>query len=65
MDFGHNDPARQRLEQEPYWKQYGWMNKLGLNGPRAIVFALIFERDCHQRPRPRPHHLEIHCSGSR
>ena len=39
MDFGHNDPARQRLEQEPYWKQYGWMNKLGLNGPRAIVFA--------------------------
>jgi len=50
MDFGHNDPARQRLEQEPYWKQYGWMNKLGLNGPRAIVFALIFERDCTNDP---------------
>lgn len=50
MDFGHNDPERQRLEQEPYWKQYGWMNKLGLNGPRAIVFALIFERDCTNDP---------------
>lgn len=50
MDLGHNDPARQRLEQEPYWKQYGWMNKLGLNGPRAIVFALIFERDCTNDP---------------
>lgn len=50
MDFEHNDPARQRLEQEPYWKQYGWMNKLGLNGPRAIVFALIFERDCTNDP---------------
>lgn len=50
MDFGHNDPARNCLEQEPYWKQYGWMNKLGLNGPRAIVFALIFERDCTNDP---------------
>lgn len=50
MDFGHNDPARQRLEQEPYWKQYGWMDKLGLKGPRTIVFALIFERDCTEDP---------------
>ncbi|RHL25410.1 hypothetical protein [Collinsella sp. AF38-3AC] len=50
MDFGFNDPARKRLEQEPYWKQYGWMSKLGLNGPREIVFALIFERDCTDDP---------------
>lgn len=50
MDFGFNDPARKRLEQETYWKQYGWMNKLGINGPRAIVFALIFERDCTDDP---------------
>ena len=48
MDFGFNDPARKR--QETYWKQYGWMNKLGINGPRAIVFALIFERDCTDDP---------------
>lgn len=50
MDFGFNDPVRKRLEQETYWKQYGWMNKLGINGPRAIVFALIFERDCTDDP---------------
>ena len=46
MDFNYNDTPAARLENEPYWKQYGWMNKLGLNGPRSIVFALIFERDC-------------------
>ena len=26
------------------------MDKLGLNGPRTIVFALIFERDCTEDP---------------
>ena len=46
MDFSYNDTTAARLENEPYWKQYGWMNKLGINGARAIVFALIFERDC-------------------
>ena len=46
MDFSYNDTPAARLENEAYWKQYGWMNKLGLNGARAIVFALIFERDC-------------------
>lgn len=50
MDFSYNDTNAPRLENEPYWKQYGWMNKLGLNGPRAIVFALIFERDCTDDP---------------
>lgn len=50
MDFSHNDTPAARLENEPYWKQYGWMNKLGLNGPRTIVFALIFERDCTEDP---------------
>lgn len=50
MDFSYNDTNAARLENEPYWKQYGWMNKLGLNGPRAIVFALIFERDCTDDP---------------
>lgn len=50
MDFSYNDTTAPRLENEPYWKQYGWMNKLGLNGPRAIVFALIFERDCSDDP---------------
>lgn len=50
MDFSYNDTNAARLENEPYWKQYGWMNKLGLNGPRAIVFALIFERDCTDEP---------------
>lgn len=46
MDFSYNDTPAARLENEPYWKQYGWMNKLGINGARVIVFALIFERDC-------------------
>lgn len=46
MDFSYNDTPAARLENEAYWKQYGWMNKLGLNGASAIVFALIFERDC-------------------
>lgn len=50
MDFSYNDTPAARLEDEPYWKQYGWMNKLGLNGARAIVFALIFERDCTEGP---------------
>ena len=50
MDFSYNDTNAPRLENEPYWKQFGWMNKLGLNGPRAIVFALIFERDCTDDP---------------
>lgn len=50
MDFSYNDTNAPRLENEPYWKQYGWMNRLGLNGPRAIVFALIFERDCTDDP---------------
>lgn len=50
MDFNYNDTPAARLENEPYWKQYGWMNKLGLNGARAIVFALIFERDCTDDP---------------
>ena len=50
MDFSYNDTTAPCLENEPYWKQYGWMNKLGLNGPRAIVFALIFERDCSDDP---------------
>lgn len=50
MDFSYNDTTAPRLENEPYWKQYGWMNKLGLNGSRAIVFALIFERDCSDDP---------------
>lgn len=50
MDFSYNDTPASRLENEPYWKQYGWMNKLGLNGARAIVFALIFERDCTDDP---------------
>lgn len=50
MDFSYNDTNAPRLENEPYWKQYGWMNKLGLKGPRAIVFALIFERDCTDDP---------------
>lgn len=50
MDFNYNDTPAARLENEPYWKQYGWMNKLGLNGPRTIVFALIFERDCTEDP---------------
>ena len=50
MDFSYNDTMADRLENEPYWKQYGWMNKLGLNGARAIVFALIFERDCTDDP---------------
>lgn len=50
MDFSYNDTPATRLENEPYWKQYGWMDKLGLNGPRTIVFALIFERDCTEDP---------------
>lgn len=50
MDFSYNDSPASRLENEPYWKQYGWMDKLGLNGPRTIVFALIFERDCTEDP---------------
>ena len=50
MDFSYNDTPASRLENEPYWKQYGWMDKLGLNGPRTIVFALIFERDCTEDP---------------
>ena len=50
MDFSYNDNPAARLENEPYWKQYGWMDKLGLNGPRTIVFALIFERDCTEDP---------------
>lgn len=50
MDFAYNNRSNNRLEQETYWKQYGWMNKLGINGPRAIVFALIFERDCTDDP---------------
>ena len=50
MDFSYNDTRTARLENEPYWKQYGWMDKLGLNGPRTIVFALIFERDCTEDP---------------
>lgn len=50
MDFSYNDTPAARLENEPYWKQYGWMDKLGLNGPRTIVFALIFERDCTEDP---------------
>lgn len=50
MDFSYNDTMADRLENEPYWKQYGWMSKLGLNGARAIVFALIFERDCTDDP---------------
>lgn len=50
MDFNYNDTPAARLENEPYWKQYGWMDKLGLNGPRTIVFALIFERDCTEDP---------------
>lgn len=50
MDFSYNDTSAARLENEPYWKQYGWMDKLGLNGPRTIVFALIFERDCTEDP---------------
>lgn len=50
MDFNYNVTPAVRLENEPYWKQYGWMNKLGLNGPRSIVFALIFERDCTDDP---------------
>lgn len=50
MDFSYNDNPAACLENEPYWKQYGWMDKLGLNGPRTIVFALIFERDCTEDP---------------
>lgn len=50
MDFSYNDTPAARLEDEPYWKQYGWMDKLALNGPRTIVFALIFERDCTEDP---------------
>lgn len=50
MDFSYSDTPDARLENEPYWKQYGWMDKLGLNGPRTIVFALIFERDCTEDP---------------
>lgn len=50
MDFAYNNRSNNRLEQETYWKQYGWMNKLGINGARAIVFALIFERDCTDDP---------------
>lgn len=50
MDFNYKDTPAARLENEPYWKQYGWMDKLGLNGPRTIVFALIFERDCTEDP---------------
>lgn len=50
MDFNYNDTPAARLENEPYWKQYGWMDKLGLKGPRTIVFALIFERDCTEDP---------------
>lgn len=56
MDFSYNDAPAPRLENEPYWKQYGWMNKLGLNGPRAIVFALIFERDCSDDPHASASH---------
>lgn len=50
MDFSYNDTPAARLEDEPYWKQYGWMNKLGLNTPKSIVFSLIFERDCTDDP---------------
>lgn len=50
MDFNYNDTPAARLENEPYWKQYGWMDKLALKGPRTIVFALIFERDCTEDP---------------
>lgn len=46
MDFAYNNRSNNRLEQETYWKQYGWMSRLGLNNAKAIVFALIFERDC-------------------
>lgn len=50
MDFAYSNRSNNRLEQETYWKQYGWMDKLGLKGPRTIVFALIFERDCTEDP---------------
>lgn len=50
MDFSYNDTPAARLEDEPYWKQYGWMNKLSLNTPKSIVFSLIFERDCTDDP---------------
>ena len=50
MDFAYNNRSNNRLEQETYWKQYGWMSRLGLNNAKAIVFALIFERDCTDDP---------------
>lgn len=50
MDFAYNNHSNNRLEQETYWKQYGWMSRLGLNNAKAIVFALIFERDCTDDP---------------
>lgn len=46
MDFAYRDNEENRLISEPYWKQYAWMQKLGLSGARLIVFALVFERDC-------------------
>lgn len=46
MDFAYRDNENNRLINEPYWKQYAWMQKLGLSGARLIVFALVFERDC-------------------
>lgn len=50
MDFSYNDTPAARLEDEPYWKQYGWMSKLALKVPQTIVFSLIFERDCTDDP---------------
>lgn len=50
MDFAYNNRSNNRLEQETYWKQYGWMSRLGLNNAKATVFALIFERDCTDDP---------------
>lgn len=50
MDFAYNNRSNNRLEQETYWKQYGWMSRLGLKSAKAIVFALIFERDCTDDP---------------
>lgn len=34
MDFAYNNRSNNRLEQETYWKQYGWMSRLGLKAPR-------------------------------
>ena len=42
-----NSDAFASPEASPYWRQYAWIgNELGLTREKAVVFALVYERDC-------------------